>query len=80
MTTIFVSSPDKVYLYESVNKDLHSLSEWFQTNKLSLNVTKTNYILFNNSKSVDDEGTILKIANYQIKRKDVVKFLVTIFR
>ncbi len=43
-TTIFLSSPDKRFLYESVNNDLHSLAEWFQTNKLSLNVSKTNDI------------------------------------
>ena len=49
-TTIFMSSQNKQYLYESVNKDLHFFNEWFQTNKLSLNVSKTNYMLFNNTR------------------------------
>ena len=49
-TTIFLSSQNKQYPYESVNTDLHSINEWFQTNKLSLNVSKTNYVLSNNTR------------------------------
>ena len=49
-TTIFLSSQTKQYLYESVNNDLHSLNEWFQTNTLSLNVSTTKYVLFNNTR------------------------------
>ena len=29
---------------EVVNSDLQNLSEWFKVNKLSLNVTKTNFL------------------------------------
>ena len=74
-TTIFLSSQNKQFLYESVNKDLHSLSEWFQTNKLSLNVSKTNYVLFNNTRVDNADNFNLTIANKSIERKNEVKFL-----
>ena len=32
----------------AVNAELLKLAEWLKTNKLSLNVKKTNYILFGN--------------------------------
>ena len=74
-TTIFLSSQNKQFLYESVNKDLHSLNEWFQTNKLSLNVSKTNYVLFNNTRVDNADNFNLTIANESIERKNEVKFL-----
>ena len=69
-TTIFLSSQNKQFLYESVNKDLHSLNEWFQTNKLSLNVSKTNYVLFNNTRVDNADNFSLTIANESIERKN----------
>ena len=74
-TTIFLSSQNKQFIYESVNKDLYSLNEWFQTNKLSLNVSKTNYVLFNNTRVDNADNFNLTIANESIERKNEVKFL-----
>ena len=34
----------------SVNTELTKLSEWFKSNKLSLNIKKTNYVIFGNKK------------------------------
>ena len=45
-TTIYTSSTNIVQLYESINRDLDSLSEWFRANRLSLNINKTHYMLF----------------------------------
>ena len=33
-------------LYRSVNSDLNTLDDWFRANQLSVNPTKTKYILF----------------------------------
>ena len=37
-------------LYVIANYELESLSEWFRSNKLSLNVSKTNFVIFNHNK------------------------------
>ena len=34
-----------------MNEDLRILEDWFKANELSLNASKTNYILFRNKKS-----------------------------
>ena len=35
-----------------INKELPKLITWFQSNKLSLNITKTNYIDFRSPKKI----------------------------
>lgn len=47
-TNIFCSHEDIKYLCEQVSIELQKLSVWFAVNKLSLNVTKTNYMIFSN--------------------------------
>ena len=73
-TTIFASSNDIVQLYHSVNEDLDNLVDWFRGNKLSLNSSKTNYILFSKSiRDVDDLN--IKVCADIIDRKSSCKFL-----
>ena len=49
-TNLFYSSNSLFELFTTVNSELSKLSEWFCANKLSLNVKKTNYILFGNKR------------------------------
>ena len=61
-----------------MNCELEKVGEWFRINKLSLNVTKTNYTLFHNNSTKDKLSLKmheLKIGNSIIKRKSSVKFL-----
>ena len=48
-TNIFFSHKDPIFLMELVNTELQNLSCWFQANKLSINVKKSNYIIFKTS-------------------------------
>ena len=41
-----MSHKDPVYLAASLNSELNKLSTWFKANKLSLNLKKTNFMLF----------------------------------
>ena len=41
-----MSHKDPVYLAASLNSELNRLSTWFKANKLSLNLKKTNFMLF----------------------------------
>ena len=46
-TNLFMSHKDPVYLAASLNNsELNKLSAWFKANKLSLNLKKTNFMLF----------------------------------
>lgn len=76
-TTIYTKSNSIVSLYEKVNYDLNSLHDWFKTNKLSLNVGKTNYMLFGNTIRVQPDTHLHKIliGTDEIMQKKSVKFL-----
>ena len=76
-TTIYTNSNNLKTLYDHINFDLNALDLWFKTNKLSLNVSKTNYMLFtNNSRSRTNlTASKIKIGNDDINQKNHVKFL-----
>ena len=74
-TTLYNSSPDIKHLYSSINSELDSLTEWFRANKLSLNVSKTHYVIFG-QRQVQIPGNFnVEIANIVIEKKQFVKFL-----
>ena len=45
-TNLFISHNDPVYLINTLNTELDKLSTWFTPNRLSLNLSKTNFIVF----------------------------------
>ena len=62
-------------LYKNMNKGLEVLAEWFHANKLSLNVSKTKYMLFSRSHPVQREETVLTLSDTTIKPTHCIKFL-----
>ena len=57
---------------------MEKISEWFQANKLSLIIKKTNYTLFHKNSTKDDlplKLPDLKIVNNVLKRQTSIKFL-----
>ena len=65
-TTVFCTGSDLEKMYECINSDMDNLNDWFKANQLSVNPSKTKYILFTKRCGVDDqmhnlyiEGTIL---------------------
>jgi len=73
-TTIFYSTDNVHSLYNVINNDLETLSEWYMTNKLSLNASKSQYVLFANHRPIVNDRQIL-INNEIIKQTKTVKFL-----
>jgi len=71
-TNIFITGKNVSNLTHVVNSELHSLSIWFSANLLSLNIKKTNYILFGNKKLPD---ITIMINNEKISRAFQTKFL-----
>ena len=55
-TTFQISDIDTEFLFDKANIELEKASNWFQANKLTLNIKKTKYMLFqeeNNNSNVD---------------------------
>ena len=55
-----------------MNQELLLVTEWFQSNRLSLNVTKTSYLIFGNNKNLTANIFIDKIP---ILQQHETKFL-----
>ena len=53
-TSLFFSHSDIIVLFEKMNKELTNVSDWFNANKLSLNVKKTKYSFFHKSSKKDN--------------------------
>ena len=72
-TNIFCSGKDLRKLSELISQELQKLRDWFAVNKLSLNVSKTNFMVFSNSRKI--ENLEIKINNTAIDRVNSTKFL-----
>ena len=57
-----------------MNIELDNLTDWFRANKLSLNVTKTNYMIFTNTNTAQRHME-LTMTNKTITPTKCVKFL-----
>jgi hypothetical protein len=73
-TTVYKSSPNIHDAITSIESDLENLYDWFCANKLSLNVGKTNFIIFSPRPAIDLPATI-KLGENAIHRVNCAKFL-----
>lgn len=75
-TNIFFSHKDFHTAIHTINTELKKVSTWFKVNKLSLNISKTNFILFRNkNKEYSKSDLKLIIDDKQITQVDSSKFL-----
>ncbi len=74
-TTVYITSKNIRYLKESMKYDLQILVDWFKANKLTLNLEKTSFVLFQPSGRTTDEDITLSVDNIEISREKTVKFL-----
>ncbi len=76
-TTVFKTGTNLPTLYHQVNQDLDTLNDWFKANQLSINPTKTKYILFQkDAYSVAQYGNLaLNIEAEILERVTNTKFL-----
>ena len=58
---LFCSDDNERALFETANRELNRINDWFLANKLSLNVEKTKYILFH--KLTDQDNIPLKLRS-----------------
>jgi hypothetical protein len=61
-TTLLKSGASLPDLFHHINAELKKMAEWFRTNKMALNTSKTKYIIFHNKgKKVDIQGLSIVI-------------------
>uniref|UniRef100_A0A8C6MDJ7 Reverse transcriptase domain-containing protein n=1 Tax=Nothobranchius furzeri TaxID=105023 RepID=A0A8C6MDJ7_NOTFU len=72
-TSLYCSGDDLNKLVDLVEKELAVLKGWFDRNKLSMNVTKTKFIIFGNRKITNE--IIIKINGIVIEQVHTYKFL-----
>ena len=73
-TNIFCSDKNHKFVFDTLNKELDNLSVRFKTNKLSLHVKKSNYIVFG-GKNIMNNNSELFIDNNVITKVHSSKFL-----
>ena len=72
-TNVFYSGVDIQTICECISRELDKLHVWLSVNKLSLNVDKTNFILFGNRKNIDN--VCISMNNSIITRVRATQFL-----
>ena len=68
-TTLYCSHKNLNYLKWCIEQDLSSISDWFQANKLTLNVSKSECLIFGPNKkstikSIDVEDLAIPVVNH----------------
>ncbi len=77
-TTLFHTDSNEKNLIKRIEEDLHVLAQWFYSNKLSLNIQKTHFVIFRPKKiAIREDIDTLKLGTQIIKRVSCVKFLGT---
>jgi hypothetical protein len=75
-TTLLLTNDKYHTLIEDTNIEINKLHKWFSLNRLSLNISKTNYIIFRTTNKIIPENEIpVKIGNIVIERVNTTKFL-----
>ena len=73
-TALYLSDKDINNLEEKINTELLKIIEWLEINKLTLNVSKSNFVIFSvpQKKAVDIK---IYLCNMQLEKKDYDKYL-----
>ena len=61
-TTVFASDSDINGVHATVNSELVGVDNWLKTNRLSLNVSKTSYMIISNQKNSIREKIFMRLS------------------
>ena len=70
-TTVFASDIDINNVHATVNRELVGVDNWLKANRLTLNVSKTSYMITSSQKNAID----IKIRDSILTKVSTVKFL-----
>ena len=74
-TNIYCESDTVDNVVKKANSELRKVKKWLDANKLSININKTNYIIFHSPQKPIPPHTSIKIGKNHITRVKYVKFL-----
>ena len=60
---LFIKGKNLDNMTQTLNKELHLLVDWLRANKLSLNILKTNYMIFSPNRNVNIPDLDIGINN-----------------
>lgn len=73
-TVLIMSSREVSKLNDVANKEIKKIENWLSSNKLTLNLSKTNYMLFSHKKDIGTNFN-LKMHNKSLQRTSEAKYL-----
>ena len=76
--TNFLAHKDISYIFEMTNLQLERINQWFVSDKLLLNISKTKYLTFSQNEQKRRNSALLpklNINNSEIERPECLKFL-----
>ena len=74
-TNLFCTNRSLSALELSVNENLKSVSSWLVANKLSLNIDKTNFIIFHPRQKAVNHKVILHINGQKLEQVKCIRYL-----
>ena len=75
-TSLFHAHTDFDTLIKEINEELQKITTWFHTNKLSLNIKKSNFIMFlPKGKKYNTDNVKININGNEIKQVNFTKFV-----
>ena len=75
-TSVFISNSNITTMYQRANEDLNSIYNWLGASKLSINFTKTKYVLFRTLRSKSPPSNLsLSVHGKKIERVSEINFL-----
>ena len=75
-TTLLFAHKEINALIHNINRELPNIANWLKSNKLSLNVNKTNYVVFKSPQTkINDNLCKLNLGNKELERKSHANFL-----
>ena len=74
-TSIFYSHSNAIQLFSILNEELRKVDAWMKSNRLSVNIKKTNYVIFKSKQKRVDANLSLYYDNNPLKKEQFTKFL-----
>ena len=73
--SIYSDSNNMFRLQKVVNRELRKVRKWLEANRLALNVSKTNFVIFHSPANKINEFIKIKVGTKPISQVEQVKYL-----
>ena len=74
-TSIYYDANDLITLQKVINRESRKVSKWLEANRLALNISKTNYVIFHSASKKINEFIKVKLGWKAINQVDCIKYL-----